>query len=1077
MTAGRGPTIEFRVLGPFEVVSGGESLALGGPKQRALLAALVIEANRVVSVDRLVEELWGDEAPSRAMASLQAYVSRLRRLLQPAGPRRSRADVLVTQAPGYVLRVEPASVDAVRFERGATAGIDLLASNDAAGALEVLEAALPLWRGAPYSDFGFEEFAQAEIARLTELWLAATEARLAALVETGHAATAVADAEALLRDHPLREGVWASLMTGLYRLGRQGDALRAYQRAREVIGEELGLEPGPALQQLEARILSQSADLEPDRERSIPGLVTPATSPAPAVPEPAEDALVGRSPELRLLREAVAGATGGRGRAVILHGEPGIGKTRLAREAARLGAEARAVVGQGNGVEGQITAAYWPWTHLLRGLLDGFGRGELPFRVREALAELAHLDPALGHHAGEVTAPPPPLDPELARGRLQRAVVDVVLGLAASGPVVIVLEDLQWADQSSLQLLSLLAGELADAPVLVVTTYRQHEAGPTLSTALGALARVPGTVDLRLGGLDPESVHRFVELTAGHEVSQAVATSIASRTSGNPLFVGELTRLLRSERTLHEDAVRQAPVPAGVREVIRRRLERLPAQTTTVLTVAAVIGRRFPVHLLEEVTQLPEDELFDRVESAIATGLVVEAEGSVGIFGFTHDLVRDTLQDGVSGTRKARLHARVAEALLEHGDEHDPARPFEVAHHLLAALPLVPAEEVAARVLAAADAAAARLAFDQAEVELRHALGLVDLLPAEARAGHELAVRVRLARVLTLSRGHASPEEREHAARAVELAGEVQPSPDVILALWGAAVSAGMAAEFSTTLAIGRKLLAWADEGADAAVRYMGHALIGGSAWYVGDLGLAATNLRLAIEILDAGGLDPRLFHDRTYGVWSRAAHALVAWLGGDDREAQALMADALRRAEEPGRVFGLVFALFLDAFLALFRGDRDHARRRGREVTERADAIGYRQFSALGRTLTAAAHDDPAARAVELESSPWKSSGPPLFQPYFLALQAEAELELRRPARAATVLGDALKAVEATGERFYEPEIHRLLGVAALQQRQVEAALAHSERGIEVARHLGLGALERRAVASLDALRGAAYR
>ena len=1066
-----GSAIEFRVLGPLEVGRPGEWLSLGSPKQRALLAALVISANRVVSVDRLVDELWGDEPPSRAMASLQAYVSRLRRLLQPAGANRSRSDVLVTQAPGYVLRVDPESIDAVRFEAGTAEGLRLLAAGDANGALAALGEALGLWRGPAYADFTFQQFAQAEITRLTELRLAAIDARLAALVATGQEAVAIAEAEAVLRDHPLHEGVWASLMRALYRAGRQGDALRAYDRARRLIVDELGLEPGPALQKLQADVLRQSVEGLPEPRRPESGTAAPAP---PDPSRPGDEPLVGRTEEVRRLHEAVAAAVGGRGGGVLLHGEPGIGKSRLAQEAARQAAASGALVGHGACVEGNVTAAYWPWTHAVRRLLEGLGQPEVPAAVQEALSQLAQLDPTLALWAGGLPAPPPLADPELARSRLQRAALDAVLGLAASRPVTVVLEDLQWADQSSLQLLSLLAPELAGAAVLLVVTYRDQEVGPALAATLRALRRQPDAVDVAVTGLDELSVHRFVEAAAGGSVSGAVAASISSRTSGNPLFIGELTRLLHSEGTLHEDAVRHAPVPAGVREVIGRRLERLPAQTTTVLTVAAVIGRRFGLGLLERVTELSEDELLDVVESGLTTGLVVEPAGTVGSYEFTHDLVRDTLRVTIGGTRRARLHAKVARALLDAGDDTDPTRPFEVAHHLLEALPLVPAGDVARHVLAAADAAVSRFAFEQAEEALRRALGLVELLPREARAGHELAVRVRLARVLTLSRGHASPEEREHAGRAVELAEQVEPSPDVVLALWGAAVSAGMAGEFSTTMAIGRKLLSWGEEGQDRTVSYLGHALVGGCAWYLGDLGSAARSLSLAVDLLDAGGLDPALFYDRTHGVWSRAAHAVVAWLAGGDGQSQALMSDALRRAAEPGRAFGLIFALLFDAMLGILRGDRDHAGRRAKEVVDRADAIGYRQFSAFGRIFAASAHDDPLTRALELDAALVQSSGVRLFQPLFLTLHAEAELDAGRPERGGDLLASALDVAHTTGERFYEPEMHRLLGVLSLQQGRIEDAAAHLRRSGEVAGELGLVALGRRVDASLDTLRAA---
>ena len=1061
------------MLGPLEVGRPGEWLALGSPKQRALLAALVISANRVVSVDRLVDELWGDEPPSRAMASLQAYVSRLRRLLQPAGANRSRSDVVVTQAPGYVLRVLPESIDAVRFEAGTAEGIRLLAAGDAVGALTALGEALGLWRGLAYADFSYEEFAQAEITRLTELRLAAVDSRLAALVATGREAEAIPEAEAVLGDHPLHEGVWASLIRALYRVGRQGDALGAYDRARRLIGEELGIDPGPGLQKLQADVLAQSVEGLPE-----PGRATVVDRPgAPRRPEPStpgDEPLVGRTEEVRRLQEAVAAALGGRGTNVLLHGEPGIGKTRLAQEAATQAARGGAVVGRGVCVEGNVTAAYWPWTHAVRSLLEELAPVDLPSPVHEALSELAQLDPSLARWTGGAPAPPPLADPELARSRLQRAALDAVLCLAARRPVCVVLEDLQWADQSSLQLLSLLAPELAGAAVLLVVTYRDQEVGPALAATLSALRRQSDTVDVAVTGLDEASIHRFVELAAGRSVSEAVAASVASRTSGNPLFIGELTRLLHSEGTLHEDAVRQAPVPAGVREVIGRRLERLPAQTTTVLTVAAIIGRRFGLGLLERVTELSEDDLLDWVESGVATGLVVEPAGSIGTYEFTHDLVRDTLQVTIGGTRRARLHAKVAQALLDVGDDSDPTRPFEVAHHLLEALPLVPAGDVARHVLAAADAAAKRFAFEQAEEALWRALALVERLPQKERAAYELAVQVRLARVMTLSRGHASPEEREHAGRAVELAEQVDPSPDVVLALWGAAVSAGMAGEFSTTLAIGRKLLAWGEEGQDRTVSYLGHALVGGCIWYLGDLGTGARSLGLAVDILDAGDLDPALYFDRTHGVWSLAAHGVVAWLAGSEEESEALMSDALRRAAEPGRAFGLIFALLFDAMLAVLRGDREHARRQAQDVVDRADAIGYRQFSAFGRILAASAQDDPVTRAAEMEAAAPHASGVRLFQPLFLTLQAEAELDVGRPERAGVLLAGALEVAHATGERFYEPEMHRLLGVLSLQQGRTEDAAAHLRRACEVAGDLGLVGLRRRVDASLGTLRPA---
>ena len=242
-------TFEFRILGPLEVEGESGPLALGGQKQRALLAALLLEAGRVVATDRLVDLLWGEEAPKTATTSLQNSISRLRRELG--------ADVLETRAPGYVLRVVPEQIDARRFE---------LALRDArrAGAgerRELLQHALGLWRGPALADFAFEQFAQPEIRRLEELRLVAHEERIEADLELGRQGDVVGELETLVGEHPLRETLRRQLMLALYRSGRQAEALDVYQDARTRFVEELGIEPGPELKRLQSEILRHEAGI------------------------------------------------------------------------------------------------------------------------------------------------------------------------------------------------------------------------------------------------------------------------------------------------------------------------------------------------------------------------------------------------------------------------------------------------------------------------------------------------------------------------------------------------------------------------------------------------------------------------------------------------------------------------------------------------------------------------------------------------------------------------------------------------------------------------------------------------
>jgi DNA-binding SARP family transcriptional activator len=244
-----GVTFDFRILGPLEVEGDRGPVPLGGQRQKALLAMLLIEAGRVVQTDRLVDLLWGEDAPRTATTSLQNAISRLRRELG--------ADVLETRPPGYVLRVEPERVDAHRFEQ-------LLKDARRSGAEErraLLGRALELWRGPALADFTFEQFAQAEIRRLDELRLVALEERIDADLELGRHGDVVGELDALVDAHPLRETFRRQLMLALYRSGRQAEALDAYQTARSRFVEELGIEPGPELKQLQAEILRQGAGL------------------------------------------------------------------------------------------------------------------------------------------------------------------------------------------------------------------------------------------------------------------------------------------------------------------------------------------------------------------------------------------------------------------------------------------------------------------------------------------------------------------------------------------------------------------------------------------------------------------------------------------------------------------------------------------------------------------------------------------------------------------------------------------------------------------------------------------------
>jgi predicted ATPase/DNA-binding SARP family transcriptional activator len=307
--------MEIRILGPLEVADGNRLAPLGGAKQRSLLAVLVLHLNEVVTTDRLIDEVWADTAPATATKSVQVYVSALRRSLPAPDP------VLLTRSGGYVLRLDPAAVDARRFEDAVEAGRRAIDDDRPEEAADVLRAGLALWRGPPLVDFTYQPFAHAEIARLEELRLTALETRIDADLRLGRHATPTSELEALVAEYPARERLTGQLMIALYRGGRQADALDVYQRTRTYLDEQLGLVPGPALQALQFDILRQALPQDATAPRPRPVLVPPPRTPT-----------VGRDGDLAKLRALLADPGT---RWLTMVGPGGVGKTRVALELAQ----------------------------------------------------------------------------------------------------------------------------------------------------------------------------------------------------------------------------------------------------------------------------------------------------------------------------------------------------------------------------------------------------------------------------------------------------------------------------------------------------------------------------------------------------------------------------------------------------------------------------------------------------------------------------------------------------------------------------------------------------------------------
>jgi DNA-binding SARP family transcriptional activator/tetratricopeptide (TPR) repeat protein len=617
----------IRVLGAFATEVNGEAVHLGGPRQRGVLALLVAARGQVVPVDRVIEDLWRGEPPARALMSLQAYVSNLRRLLEPGRLPRTPARLLVSAAPGYALRLPPESVDAWRFE-------DLLdqarANTDPRVAKARLAEALGLWQGPAFAEVADEPWAAAETARLNELLLVATELHVAAGLRIGDPAAVVAEAERLTRDEPLREEGWRLHALALWSSGRQADALATLRRARGILAEELGLDPGPDLTALEEAILTQRTDVMRETVPPPPP-ATPLPRPAPII----ERSFVGREAQLSALVTAAAEAASDGARIALVTGEAGLGKSTLLEHLGSRLERDGWLVAVGRCPEVDSAPAAWAWTEALRAVAASMSPGEFADDLAPLLTDTEPVN----------------ADATAGRFRLRQAVWKWLAAVATERPVAVVLDDLHWADAATLELLG--GGLGTRAPILVVVAYRSDEGGH-LTETLASLARAT-PLRLALPGLNDEAVAELVR--AECDADDETIAGIAERTGGNPFYVRESARLLNGEGAL----VALSEVPEGVRDVLRRRLARLPDAGVSVLRLAAVAGRESSVDVLVKAADTDEDGVLDALDAGVIAGLLDEP--GPGRIRFVHALVRDTLVADLSKLRATRMHARIAAAL------------------------------------------------------------------------------------------------------------------------------------------------------------------------------------------------------------------------------------------------------------------------------------------------------------------------------------------------------------------------------------------------------------------------------
>lgn len=742
--------MRFFLLGPLRATNSndGAPLNIGGNKQQILLAALILARGKVVSNDRLVDLIWGESPPSKPYGAIRSYVSHLRRELEPGSAAGDRTTMLATQSPGYVLRVEPEQVDAFRFEAAVDAATVLMADGEHGNALAVISDGLALWESTDLTDSPLRLFA-GEVERFLELRLRAETLSFDARLSAGQHAEVVADLWPKVEAEPTREQYLSRLMLALYRSDRPADALRVYQQGFQAAIEATGLEPSPALVDLEQRILAGDPDLLLDPAPSTgtsqsPTSVRPTTSDDP----------VGRTAETVTITGTLERPSG---QLMALTGEPGIGKTELLRYAARSADALGHQVAWGFGQRDARSNPLAPWRAVLTTLAESFDDDTLRIMVDQQGPELAMLSPTIArrlntepHEARDATA-------------LQEAIGWFLRRTADRAPLLICLDDLHWFDDSSLALLSYLVSDLSGQPVLFAASWRDTETlGDQQALALADLGRLAEGHRIELDGLSVDAVGQlwagYHELTGETDPTEADVVELQTRTAGNPLFVKELIR--------SGDSPSQLKPNATINDVIATRLASVPDAGRQLLSIGSLCLGWFSEELLAAVTGRSEEELVGLLELLIGARLIEEDPVHGDSFTFTHSLIGESLAGQMSGVRKARLHTRIAAAL-----EANQASVDQLAHHWLQGA--ASGDPVVAATTAHAAAIEASKLHDH-----NSAIDLIDRGLAALERSDDDALRAQLHIVLAQERKYLEHYTQSHAAaqegfRLAKRAGDV----------------------------------------------------------------------------------------------------------------------------------------------------------------------------------------------------------------------------------------------------------------------------------------------------------------
>jgi len=722
--------LTLRLFGGFQARFGEQGLTFPTRKAQALLAYLAVRPEHDNVRNKLAATFWGSAGKEQARQSLRQSLSALRRVVSPSEPR-----ILMVEGDRVALDQSSIDVDVVEFER--------LASRDAPRALEQAAALYvgDLLDGLDVNEELFEEWLRGERARLRETAVHVLTRLVPHQAKSGTPESAIQTAVRLLALDPLREETHRTLMRLYARQGRLGDALRQYQACVSALHGELGVEPAEETRRVYREIVPRRRPVVSTR----PGRAQPAAAarqPGARLLGPTgHPPLINRQKELSALRESLGKALSRRGGTTVILGEAGIGKTRLAEELIRETQQRGGRVLTGHAYETEQTLPFAPWVDVLRAGLRLYDEEVGPRSNPVWQGELAKLLPELGEPRSAAVGGNPI--------RVFEAVAHFLRDLASSRPLLLVLENLQWADETSLRLFTFLVRRIDAWPLLMVGIVRKEELGD--STVLRRLLQESdGRSQLRqlsLGALSRADTAALVRALASRDIDAPAAVRLANQvwlmSKGNPFMVVESMRALETGEIAPVHG--RLPLPQRVREVISGRLERLSPRARQIVAAAATIGREFDFTLLERAAALGELQTTAGVEELVRKGVI---HGIDDRFDFSHDTIREVAFAQISSHRRKALHRRVATAMEQLPPDDLQLHAAALANHFCEGEVWDKALEYLSR---AAMQAAARSANWEAVVLFDRALDALEHLPkVERTLEHGIDLRIALEHALLL---------------------------------------------------------------------------------------------------------------------------------------------------------------------------------------------------------------------------------------------------------------------------------------------------------------------------------------